>query len=146
VSARLLAAAGLLALFTTGLLAPAIDANLLSFRPTAGRIPLVAALFCGTLPFFAALEWVTRGAASPRWGYATGQLAFLVSLAIAIALDFERLFFLIIIVPAIVVFFVMTSLYSRWSWRQTGHPLVAAIANALLFALAIGVAFPLVAA
>jgi len=145
-SARLLAAAGLLALFTTGLLAPAVDANLLSFRPTAGRILLVAALFCGTLPFFAALEWVTRGATSPRWGYAATQLAFLVSLAIAIALDFERLFFLIIIVPAIVVFFVMTSLYSRWSWRQTGHPLVAAIANALLFALAIGVTFPLVAA
>jgi dienelactone hydrolase len=144
--ASLFAAAGLLAVFTTGLLAPAVDANLLSFWPTAGRIPLVAALFCGTAPFFAALEWVTRGPVSPRWGYAAGQIAFLVSLAIAIALDFERLFFLIIIVPAIAVFFVMTSLYSRWAWRQTGHPLVAALANALLFALAIGVTFPLVAA
>jgi hypothetical protein len=145
-SPRLPAAAALLALFTTGLLVPVIDANLLSFWPTAHRLPLVAALFCGTLPFFAALEWVTRGASSPRWGYAAGQVAFLISLAIAIGLDFERLFFLIIIVPAIAVFFVMTSLYSRWSWRQTGHPLAAAGANALLFALAIGVTFPLVAA
>jgi len=143
---RLPAAALLLALFTSGLLAPAVDANLLSFWPTGQRVALVAALFCGTLPFFAALEWVTRGPSPPRRGYAAGQLAFLVSLAIAIGLDFERLFFLIIIVPAIAVFFVMTGLYSRWSWRQTGHPLVAALANALLFALAVGVTFPLVAA
>jgi dienelactone hydrolase len=143
---RLAGAAGMLALFTAGLLAPAVDANLLSFWPTAHRLPLVAALFCGTLPFFAALEWVTRGASSPRWGYAAGQIAFLVSLAIAISLDFERLFFLIIIVPAIAVFFVITGLYSRWSWRRTGHPLVAAIANALVFAIAIGVTFPLIAA
>jgi dienelactone hydrolase len=145
-SPRLAVAALLLALATTGLLLPAIDANLLSFWPTAHRLPLVAALFCGTLPFFAALEWVTRAASSPRGAYAAGQAAFLLSLALAIGLDFERLFFLIIIVPAIVIFFVITSLYSRWSWRRTGHPLVAALANALLFALAIGVTFPLVAA
>jgi hypothetical protein len=44
------------------------------------------------------------------------------------------------------VFFVITGLYSRWSWRRTGHPLVAAIANALVFAIAIGVTFPLIAA
>lgn len=144
-SSRLFAASVLLMLMTTATLAPAINAELLSFRPTASRLPLIVVMFAGTLLFFAALEWCTRGMRTPRFGYATGELAFVLSLALAIALDFERLFFLIIIVPAIVVFFVMTGLFSRWSWQATRHPLVAALANALLFALAIAVTFPMIA-
>ena len=74
-----------------------------------------------------------------------GKSAFIVSLAIAVALDFERLFFLLIIVPLIVVFFVIYGLISDWVDRRTRHPLVAGIATAIAFAWAIGVTFPLLA-
>ena len=73
------------------------------------------------------------------------KLAFLVSLAIAVALDLERLFFLIIIVPVIALFFIVYGLLSRWTYTSTGHPLVAGLASAIAFAWAIGVTFPLIA-
>ena len=60
-------------------------------------------------------------------------------------LDFRRLFFLVIIVPVIGLFFLVYGLFSTWIYRRTGHPLVAAIANAIAFAWAIGVTFPLMA-
>ena len=80
-----------------------------------------------------------------RGAYPASKLAFLASLAIAITLDFERLFFLILIVPVIAVFFVVYGLFSGWTYRRTGHPFAAGIANAIAFAWAIGVTFPLVA-
>ena len=66
------------------------------------------------------------------------------SLVLAIALNPERLFFLAIIVPAILLLFVMVGLFSRWAFRRTGHPAVAAVANALAFGCFIAVTFPLV--
>ena len=69
----------------------------------------------------------------------------MVSLAIAVALDFERLFFLIIIVPVIALFFVIYGLFSRWSFRRTGHPVPGAVATAVAFAWGITVTFPMLA-
>jgi hypothetical protein len=79
-----------------------------------------------------------------RWGYAATKLCFLLSLALAVALNLQRLFFLIIIIPAILLFFVVYGLFSGWAYRRTNHPLVGASANALVFAWAIAVTFPLV--
>jgi pimeloyl-ACP methyl ester carboxylesterase len=127
-----------------GLVLP-LDRYVTSFVPTPARVPLVLAMLVGTLGFFLADEWTTRGAGAARGAYAVSKLAFLASLAIAVGLDFERLFFLIIIVPVIVLFFVVHGAFSAWSYRRTGHPFVAAIANAIAFAWAIGVTFPMLA-
>jgi hypothetical protein len=62
----------------------------------------------------------------------------------AAGLDIEQLFFLFIIVPVMVLFFVVFGLFSRWSYKATGHPAVAGVANALIFAWAIAVTFPMV--
>jgi hypothetical protein len=70
-------------------------------------------------------------------------LAFLLSLAGAVALDPRRLFFLAIIVPVIVPFMAVFGLFGRWIHRRTGHPLPGALAQALAFALAIGATFPM---
>jgi hypothetical protein len=122
-----------------------VDSFVTSFVPAPGRIVLALVMLAGTLPYFAADEWMTRGQAAARGAYAASKLAFLASLSIAIGLDFERLFFLVIIVPVIVLFFAVYGLFSRWAYQATGHPLVAAIANAIAFAWAIGVTFPLLA-
>jgi hypothetical protein len=55
------------------------------------------------------------------------------------------LFFLAMIVPVIVPFFLVYGLLSRWIYNSTGHPLIAGVASALAFAWAIGVTFPLIA-
>ena len=120
-----------------------IDTFVTSFIPGHGRGVLVLALLGGTLPYFLSDEWLTHGDAAARGAYAATKIAFLASLGIAVALDPERLFFLIIIVPVIAVFFLVYGLISRWTYRRTGHPLVAGFANAVAFAWAIGVTFPL---
>ena len=87
---------------------------------------------------------MTRG--SPRWAYPASKLAFLLSLALAVGLDPRRLFFLVIIVTAILVLFLIYGVLSTWAYRRTGHPTVGGLTNAVAFAWALGVTFPLVAA
>ena len=143
--ARLLAAAGLMALYATGMLGWALDTFVTSYVPGVHRAVLVLAMLAGMLPYFLADEWLTRGPAAGWGAYAGAKAAFLLSLTLAVALDFERLFFLAIIVPVILLFFVVYGLFSRWAYARTGHPWVGAVANAVGFAWAIGVTFPLIA-
>ena len=121
-----------------------IDTYVFSFLPIPSRLALIAAIACGTLPYFVADEWLTRGADIKPGAYALTKICFLLSLAIAVALNPAKLFFLIIIVPAILSMFIAFGLISRWSYFATNHPLPGAIANAAVFAWAIGVAFPMI--
>ena len=122
-----------------------LDRYVFNLQPGLVRLPLIAALCAGTLPYFWADEAWTRDPAAPPAAYLVSKLCFLLSLVAAIALNPGRLFFLAIIVPAILVLFVVYGLFSRWIFRRTGVPLVAAVANALVFACFIGATFPLVA-
>ena len=115
---RLLAAAAAVVAFGfIGLVWP-INAFVTSFLPGPERALLILAMLVGTLPYFLADEWLTRGPGAARGGYAASKLAFLVSLAIAVSLDFERLFFLIIIIPVIVPFFLVYGLFSALDLPQ----------------------------
>ena len=120
-----------------------VDRFVANLQPVPARWGLIAALFAGTLLFFATDAALTDPRAAPRFAYPATKAGFLVSLAIAIALDLERLFFLIIIVPAILVLFVAYGLIAAWVTRATGSPMVAAVVNALVFAWAIAVVFPM---
>jgi len=135
----------LAALYAVLALAWPIDTFITGFWPTGVRWGLVLALMAGTVIWFVADEWLTRGLGAPRAAYALTKVLFLGSIALAIALDLPRLFFLIIIVPVIVAFFVIYGLFSHWAYRATGHPLVGALANAAGLAWAIATTFPLVA-
>jgi 4-hydroxybenzoate polyprenyltransferase len=112
--------------------------------PQPNRIPLIFAVLCGTLPYFIADEWLVRGLRSPRHAYALTKFCFLVSLAIAVLLNPQRLFFLIIIAPVMLIFFTVYGLFSAWAYRRTNHPMVAALAVSVAFAWSIAVTFPLV--
>lgn len=113
-----------------------------SFLPIPQRIPLIAAIACGTLPYFVPDEWLTRGSQARRGAYALTKFCFLLSLAIAVALNPAKLFFLVIIVPAIL--FLALGLVSRRTYAATRHPLPGALANAVMFAWAIAVTFPMI--
>ena len=121
-----------------------IDTYVFSFLPIAPRVPLIAAIACGTLPYFIADEWLTRGQNSRRGAYALTKFCFLLSLAIAIVLNPMKLFFLAIIAPAILLLFLAFGLISRWSYAATHHPLPGALANAAVFAWGIAVTFPMI--
>jgi hypothetical protein len=123
----------------------ALDAQVSSFWPTPERLPLLGLMLVGMVPYFLADEWLTRGPGAPRWSYAASKLAFLLSLALAVALDLDRLFFLIILAPALVLFFLVFGLFSGWTYRATGHPAAGALANAAIFAVGVASTFPQVA-
>ena len=121
-----------------------MDAYVFSFAPIPARWPVMAAIALGALPYFIADEWLTRGARVRRGAYALTKFAFLLSLAIAILLNPMKLFFLAIIVPAILLLFLAFGLISRWCYHATNHPLPGALANAAIFAWGIAVTFPMV--
>jgi len=143
-TALMAAALALIAFGFIGIVWP-INAFVTAFVPGPERIVLVLAMLVGTLAFFLSDELLTRGSGAARGAYVASKFAFVISLGIAVALDFERLFFLLIIVPVIVLFFIVYGLFSAWAYRRTNHPWVAGIANAVAFAWAIGVTFPLLA-
>jgi dienelactone hydrolase len=122
-----------------------MNAFVTSFVPGRERALLIVVMLAGTLCYFLSDEWMTRGEHPARGAYLASKFAFLISLSIAVALDLQRLFFLIIIIPIIVLFFLVYGLFSRWAYQRTGHPFVAGFANAIAFAWAIGVTFPLLA-
>lgn len=115
-----------------------------SFMPIEPRWHLIAAVALGAVPYFITAEWMSHGAHARRGAYALAKLCFLLSLAIAVALNLHKLFFLIIIVPAILLLFLAFGLISNWSYRATNHPLPGALANAAVFAWAIACTFPMV--
>jgi len=121
-----------------------INWQIASFIPPPERMPLLFAVLPGTLCWFLADEWAMREQVQWRFAYITSKVTFLLSLGIAVALDFEGLFFLLLIVPIMVPLFLVFGLLSRWSFRASGSAMPAAFNNAIVFAWAIGCTFPLV--
>jgi hypothetical protein len=72
------------------------------------------------------------------------RAALLGSLALAVALDFERLFFLAIIFPVIVLFFLVFGSMGRWVGIRAGATPVG-LALGLILAWSLGVSFPMFA-
>jgi hypothetical protein len=102
-SAFAVSVAAVIAFYGVAMVWP-IDSFFTSFVPGPGRVVVILAMLAGTLLYFLSDEWLTRGEGSARAAFLVSKIAFLVSIAGAIALDFERLFFLILMVPVIVLF------------------------------------------
>lgn len=135
-------AATLFAIFAIGW---PLDAFVSSFMPTVARAPVVVAIGVGTLIYALADEWLVRRPGAPWWAYGVTKLYLLASLALAVALDLEELFFLIIVLPVMLLFFLLYGLLSLWLNRATGHPTVAGVAVGCAFGWALGVTFPMIA-
>lgn len=119
-----------------------LDAYVDSFIPTGERLALAPVVLAGTLVWFAADAWATQGKA--RLAYAASKLLLLASLLLAVALNPQRLFFLVIIVPVMLVFLAVYGLFGALAYRRTGEPLAGALGNAAALAWAIAATFPLV--
>lgn len=134
------------ALFGIALFGTALDRYVASFVPVAGRIPVVLAMAVGAVPFMLADAVLTEGGRAPLWRVITVRGLALASLGIAVALDFERLFFLIIILPIILLFFILFGTVGGWIGRATWRPTAAGVGLGMFLAWALGVTFPMFAA
>lgn len=122
-----------------------IDAFFTSFSPSPQRGLIILAMAAGTLPCFLAIEWAIRGEGAGRLEGVAIKAALLASLMLAVALDFERLMFLLIILPLMLIAFLLFGWLSARAYGATRHPFAGGLMQALAFAWALGVTFPLLA-
>jgi len=138
--AFLAAAAGCAAYYVFAIGAP-IDLYVTAVAPTFARLPFLAILLPAIAAYCVADAWATREVAG---AYVFSKFCFAVSLGIAIALEPRRLFFLIVITPAMLLLFAIFWRVGAMAYRRTNDPRAGALAEALALALAIGAVFPIV--
>jgi dienelactone hydrolase len=129
-------------LYSTLAFALPLDRYVTAYLPDSARLWVLAAVLPGTWAWFAADGWLTHGPGAPRSAPAVTKVLFLLSLMLAVALNLRELFFLIIVLPAILAFFVVFGVMGHWAYRRTRHPLVGSVAGGLAFAWAIAATFP----
>ncbi|WP_224816693.1 alpha/beta fold hydrolase [Hasllibacter sp. MH4015] len=132
-----------LAVFGISVFGLLMDRYVASFVPHPGRLPIIAAIAPGAILALWADAVLTRATMAPLWQRIVVRGAFLGSLGIAVALDFERLFFLVLIFPVILLFYGTFGMMGRWVGRQTGSTLAVGIGLGLLLGWALGVSFPM---
>jgi hypothetical protein len=121
----------------------ALDRYVASFMPTSARVPIILAIAIGAVPFMIADSLLAKAGGGRLWRILVARAAFLGSLVFATVLDLERLFFLLIILPVIVIFYLVFGTMGGWVRRRTGAPFAAGLGMGLTLAWALGVSFPL---
>jgi len=121
----------------------ALDRYAANFLPTLPRLSIIALMSVGAVMFFLADARLSHGASLGR--RVLVHATFLLSLGLAVALDFEGLFFLLMIAPVIVLFYLVFGTLGHAASNRAG-PLAAGVALGLVLAWALGVSFPLFAA
>ncbi len=137
---------GTVAILVWGLLifGVALDRYAANFLPIPERLLIIAALALGAVPFMLADALVTDGGRASLSRRILARVAFLISLGCAVALDFEGLFFLIMIAPVIVLFYALFGLVGRWVAQRQGA-MAAGLGLGLCLAWSLGVSFPMFA-
>ncbi|EBA13989.1 hypothetical protein RCCS2_08869 [Roseobacter sp. CCS2] len=132
--------AAVLTLLWCALFGVLLDRYAANFWPTADRVWIIAALTLGTVPYMLADTILTAHARI--WKRLLIRVTFLASLGLAVWLDFSGLFFLIMIAPVLVLFYLVFGTLGRWVAAKTG-PAAPGLALGLVLAWALGVSFPL---
>lgn len=132
----------LLTLWCVAVFGAALDRYAVSFAPTGDRWLIMTAIVVGSAPFMVADAMATAGGAAPFWRRMALRVVFFLSLIAAVAIDVERLFFLVIILPVIVLFFLVFGVMGRWTALRAGDA-TAGVALGLSLAWALASTFPL---
>ncbi|MBZ8117631.1 alpha/beta hydrolase [Roseovarius sp. LXJ103] len=118
----------------------AMDRYAANFWPVGQRVWIIAAIAIGAVPYMLADAALMRGA--PVLHRLATRGGFIASLGLAVALDFSGLFFLLMIAPVIVLFYLTFGTMGRQAAARIG-PLAPGLALGLVLAWALGVSFPL---
>ncbi len=121
----------------------ALDRYVASFMPNLARLPIIAAIAVGAVPYMLSDSLSTDNGRASYLRVFIARGAFLASLGAAVALDFKRLFFLVIIIPVILLFFIIFGLMGGWVGRRTMSPAAVGIGLGVILAWSLGVTFPM---
>ena len=122
----------------------ALDRYVASFAPTGLRLEVLAGVALGAVPFMLADTMLTEAGRAAFWRRMLLRAAFIGSLAFAVVLDTERLMFLVIILPVIVLFFAVFGLLGRWVGLRSG-PVPVGLALGFVLAWSLASTFPVFA-
>jgi hypothetical protein len=137
-------AAGLaLSVYGIAVFGGALDRYVASFMPIPARLPIIGAIAVGAVAYMVADNLATEGGRAAFWRVLVARGAFLASLGAAVALDFHRLFFLVIIIPVIVLYYVVFGLMGGWVGRRTLSQVAVGMGLGLILAWSLGVTFPM---
>lgn len=118
----------------------ALDRYVANFFPTAERLRIIVFMMIGAIPFMAADAILTARQSFLK--RLCTRVSFLASLGIAVAVDFENLFFLMLIAPVLILFYLVFGTMGREASNRAG-PLSSGLALGFVLAWALGVSFPL---
>jgi len=121
----------------------AMDRYVASFVPVAGRLPIMAVILPGAILAMLADAVLLEAGRARLWRRWTARVLFLASLGLAVVLDFERLFFLLIILPVILLFYLSFGLMGGWVGRRTGSVVAMGLGLGIILGWSLGVTFPL---
>jgi hypothetical protein len=121
----------------------AMDRYVASFVPVAGRLPIMAVILPGAILAMLADAVLLDAGRARLWRRWTARFLFLASLGLAVALDFERLFFLLIILPVILLFYLSFGLMGGWVGRRTGSVAAMGLGLGIILGWSLGVTFPM---
>lgn len=120
-----------------------LDRYVASFFPIAERVPIVAAIAAGTILAMVAEVALTQAGRASFLRKTAARLSFLGSLGIATALDFEGLFFLLLILPLIALFYASFGVMGGWVARRSGAVVATGAGLGLCLGWALAVSFPM---
>lgn len=119
----------------------ALDRYVSSFVPLGDRFWLMGVIALGAVPFMLADTILAEAGAAPFWRRMVLRVAFLLSLGLAVALDTDRLLFLLIILPVIVLFFAVFGTVGRWVGLRSNASSVG-VGLGLVLAWSLAATFP----
>jgi len=126
-----------LAAWCLGVFGFALDRYVASFVPTGSRVVVMAGVALGSVPFMMADTMLTEAGRAAFWRRMLPRAAFIGSLVFAVFLDTERLTFLVIILPVIVLFFAVFGVLGRWAGlRSSALPVGLSLGAVLAWSLA----------
>ena len=120
-----------------------MDRHVGSFLPHPGRAAVILAILPGAVLAMLADAVLSEATRAVLWRRIVARWMFLVSLGIAVVLDFERLFFLIIILPVILLFYLSYGTMGRFVGRRTGSVVAMGLGLGIILGWALGVTFPM---
>jgi len=134
------------ALFAIVAFGGAIDRYVTGFMPIAERLPILLAIVAGTVPFMLADGALTEGGRAPLWRTLLARGAALLSLGLAVVLDPGELFFLLMILPIVLAYFLLFGMVAGWIGRATWRPGAAGLGLGVFLGWALAMTFPMFAA
>lgn len=131
-----------LLIYGLGAFALALDHYVANFVPHGPRLIVFAGIALGAVPFMLADSMLAEAGHARLWRRVFLRFGILASLALAVWIDFERLMFLVIILPILVLFFVVFGLLGRWVGLRSG-PFPVGLALGVILAWSLAATFPL---